>query len=72
MVLKVFKLTRGNQKSWFALTLNTRKHRVCGKIHCNVMIVRKERTVFILFKYLLQLMLYILVDRDLLNSALLI
>ena len=35
----------------------------------------KERTVFILFKYLLQLMLYmlyILVDGDLLNSALLI
>ena len=31
-----------------------------------------ERTVFILFKYLLQLMLYILVDGDLLNSAMLI
>ena len=37
--------------------------------------LEKERTVFILFKYLLQLtlhMLYILVDGDFLNSALLI
>ena len=38
-------------------------------------IKKKERTVFILFKYLLQLMLYmlhILVNGDLLNNALLI
>ena len=49
MVLKVFKLTRRNQKSWFALTLNARKHQVCGKIHCNVMIVRKERKGLYLF-----------------------